>query len=414
MIDEGRFAALNSAPYRRYIVGSLASVGGTQLTMLGQGWLVFELSHSALDLGLLGAAGAVPNILVSLFGGALADRLDRRLVIMATSALTAVLLLALALLDASGTVAVWHVLAVAALGSLVSGIDWPTRQALFPHLIDRAHMMSAVALNSMVWQGTRMVMPAIGGLLIAITDTSVVFVIAAIGNLAMLAVVASLSVTLPPANTTSTLEQVREGFRFILDTRIFFVLIALTFIAMFFSASYVQLLPAFAPLLAINEQGYGFIISASGVGAVAGTLLAGSLQRSPHLGRLMLAASAANGLLVLAFCGVAATGTAWAFPLALLASLGTGVTSSLFLIMSMTVLQLEVPERLRGRVMGVHGISYSCMSLGALAAGGLAEHTGPPLAVAVGAGVHVAAVAWVWTRERVVRQLSGRPQGQAS
>ena len=184
-----QFAALGNPAYRQYWLGSVASVGGMQLLTLGQGWLVFELTHSPVTLGLLGAAASIPNILVSLFGGAIADRLDKRVVLRTTALVNAALILVLTGLDFSGQVQVWHVLAIAGVQSLVTGLDWPTRSALYPMLINREHMMSAVALNSIIWQGTRMVMPAIGGALLAYSDTWVLFMVAAIGTLCMAIVV---------------------------------------------------------------------------------------------------------------------------------------------------------------------------------------------------------------------------------
>ena len=165
------YPALGFALYRRYWFASFASVGATQIITLGQGWLIFELSGSALQLGVLGAAAAVPNILMTLIGGVIADRFDKRIILMSTSLTITFLLAALAWLDFSGTVQVWHVLTVAALVSLVSGLDWPTRVSIYTHLIDRSAFMSAVALNSFIWQSTRMAMPALGGVIILYSVT---------------------------------------------------------------------------------------------------------------------------------------------------------------------------------------------------------------------------------------------------
>ncbi|MCB1686005.1 MAG: MFS transporter, partial [Pseudomonadales bacterium] len=131
----GRYPALAFPLFRRYWLASFASVGATQLVTLGQGWLIFELSGSALQLGVLGAAAALPNILMTLLGGVIADRFDRRRILMTTSLITTVLLTILAWLDYSGQVEVWHVLAIAAGVSLISGLDWPARASIFPMLL---------------------------------------------------------------------------------------------------------------------------------------------------------------------------------------------------------------------------------------------------------------------------------------
>ena len=163
------------APFRRFWLGSAASVGAFQLLIMGQGWLVYELSGSPLQLGYLGAASSIPTIAAALVGGVIADRVDRRRMLIATSSIIAGLLALLALLDGAGVVQVWHVLAIAASIALILGLDFPSRQSFFPSLIRREHMMSAVALNSILWQGSRMFLPALGGMVIALTDTWVVF-----------------------------------------------------------------------------------------------------------------------------------------------------------------------------------------------------------------------------------------------
>ena len=145
-----RFDALSSVPYRRFWIGSIASVGSTQLYFVGMAWLVFELSDSALDLGLLGAATAVATILATLVGGLVADRINRHSVLILTTATSAVLLLILAALDATELVRVCHVLLISALLGLVQGFDFPSCSSIFPALIEPKQMMSAVSLNSIL------------------------------------------------------------------------------------------------------------------------------------------------------------------------------------------------------------------------------------------------------------------------
>jgi len=283
-----QLGALHSPLYRRYWLGSLASIGATQLLVLGKGWLVFELSGSPLTLGLLGAAGAIPQILVTLFGGVLADRLDKRKVLMVTSLIISTLLLILAALDFTGVVEVWHVITIAALIGLTSGFDWPARHAFFPSLIDRKHMMSAVALNSVLWQGTRMIMPAIGGIVIAVSSTAVIFLAAAGGFFTMFLVLSSFDIGHRVTQQGKSLHQFVEGLRFIGSSRIFVTLIPLTWIVTFFGVSYTQLMPAFAEILAVGERGFGFLLSASGVGSVTGTIFIVLVQKTRHLGWLIL------------------------------------------------------------------------------------------------------------------------------
>lgn len=405
-----RLGALHSPLYRRYWLGSLASIGATQLLVLGKGWLVFELSGSPLMLGLLGAAGAVPQILVTLFGGVLADRLDRRAVLMVTSLIIASLLLLLAALDFTGIVKVWQVIAIAALIGFTSGFDWPTRQAFFPSLIDREHLMSAVALNSILWQGTRMIVPAIGGVAIAVTSTAVVFLAAALGFLTMFLVLMSLRVKHRADTRGSSIHRLIEGVKYVGSTRLFAVLIPLTWIVTFFGVSYIQLMPAFADILSVGERGFGFLVSASGVGSVTGTALIVIVQNSRRLGWLLLSSCFCSTLALFGFSAV--TGAVEYLPHAYLAAISfvflMSLFNSMYLIASMTVLQMRVPDDLRGRVMGIHGITFSLIPLGALFGGSVAAAFTPPVAVAAGASIVMLAVVSVAVTQSEIRSLAGQ------
>jgi MFS family permease len=409
---KGRLSALSHPQYLRYWLGSFASVGATQLMVMGQGWLVYELSGSAMHLGYLGAAASIPTIVITLFGGALADRLDKRAVLMATSVLVGFLLLVLAILDYSETVAVWHVLVIAGLIALVSGFDWPTRQAIFPLLIDQREMMSAVALNSIIWQSCRMIMPAFGGVIIAVSDTWLVFLLCAVGFFTMFIVVSGLKVTLTVNSKAigSTLAQIREGLQFIAGNYVFAILIPLSFAGMLFGTSYMQLMPAFADLLQTDVTGYGYLISATGIGAVAGTILVGSLQHSHRLGVIMLISCATVPVLIYVFALVTAFATdlPGAYILALISAFTISMCSSVFMITSLTVLQLHVPDEIRGRVMGIHGITYSMIPLGGLLAGAIASVTSAPVAISVGGTIYLAIVLWVAVFRPEIRRIDGR------
>lgn len=404
-----RYPALGFPLYRRYWLASFASVGATQLMTLGQGWLVFELSQSALLLGVLGAAASIPNIVMTLAGGVIADRFDKRLIMLCTSSSIALLLATLAWLDFSGRVAVWQVMTIAALFSLVTGIDWPARVSMYPKLVDRPAFMSAVALNSFIWQASRMAMPALGGLLIAATDTWLVFALGALGFLVMFSVAATLPPQPSAPSTDSALQQMSEGLVFIWRQPLFRWLMGLTFVGMFFGQSFNQLMPVFADLLQSGETGYGYLLSAGGVGSVAGTLLIGGVHQYPRLGRLMLGAAAVAALLTMLFASIALTGAFWpAFLLVMLAA----IFASAFNISSMTVLQLSVPDHLRGRVMGVHSMGFSLMPLGALLLGALAERVGASAAVWTACAVYLAAIALVQVRQPIVRDLDGQALGE--
>ncbi len=400
-----RYPAFGYPLYRRYWFASFASVGGTQLVTLAQGWLVFKLTGSALDLGLLGAAAAIPNILMSLFGGVVADRFDKRKIILVTSTLTATLLFLLAALDATGHVQVWHVMTIAALTSLISGVEWPTRQALFPHLIERPGLMSAVALNSVLWQSTRMIMPALGGVLIAATSTAFLFAISGLGFVVMFFVMFAIPLALPGTRGGSTLQQIQQGLGFIVAHELFRWLIVLSYAGMFFVSSYMQLMPAFALHLDAGETGYGFLLSATGVGSVVGTLAVGGMQNSRSLGFVLLAGALLASVSLYGFAVAVQYG--W-YGFALFSAFASSVCASVFMICSMSVMQLEVPDTLRGRVMGVHSITYSLMPLGGLLLGAIAHETTLVAAVAFGASAFLIVTLLVGVTRPAIREIDGK------
>ena len=399
-----RFPALGHPLYRRFWLASFASVGGTQLLTLGQGWLIFELTHSAWLLGVLGAAASIPNIVMTLGGGVIADRVDRRQILRLTSGLSAVLLAVLAWLDWQGSIAVWHVLTAAALFSLITGIDWPARVSLYPRLIDRSAFMSAVALNSFVWQVSRLAIPAAGGLLIAATGTATVFALGSLGFIAMFWVVTTLPAQPGNATPGSALQDMGEGIAYIATTPLFRTLMLLTFVAMFFGQSYTQLMPVFSTLLGSGETGYGYLLSAGGLGSVLGTLLVGSVTQHARLGAMMLGAAALSALSIMVFALVAASGS---FVAAFAATVAAAAFASCFNVTSMTVLQLSVPDRLRGRVMGIHSMGFSLMPLGALLLGALADLFTATVAVVLSTSIYLLAAGHVSARHAMIRRLNG-------
>ena len=412
-MDAGaRFGALRLAPFRRYWFGSAASVGAFQLLIMGQGWLVFELSGSPLHLGYLGAASSIPTIAAALVGGVVADRVDRRRMIIVTSASIACLLALLSVLDGSEVVAVWHVLAIAGAIALIVGFDFPSRQAFFPSLITREHMMSAVALNSMLWQVSRMFIPALGGVIIALTDTWVVFAAGAAGFIAMSRVMAGFAPT-PAADVPLAVgnsgRQFLDGFRFIASRRMFALLLLLTYATTFFGISYVQLMPAFARLLGVSEAGYGLLLSVTGIGSVTGTMIVAPLQKSPRLGRVLLVSLMCGATALIAFnvCVALLPGQMTGYVLALGCATAAAMCISMFIVTSMTLMQLAVPDGLRGRVMGLYSICFSLIPLGGLLGGVVAAITSPPFAGALNAGVLAAVVAIVAASQPALRRLDG-------
>ena len=401
---------MKSLPYRRFWLGSIASIGGTQLYFIGMAWLVFELSGSALNLGLLGGVTAIPTMASTLVGGILADRFNRRSILVVTTLTSAILLLVLTLLDAVGIVLVWHVLVVAGLLGLVQGFDMPARSSIFPALIQPHQMMSAVMLNAILWQGTRMILPAIGGILIAIADTALVFGICTFGFLAMVWVLRSIEVEHAFVEKKNPWHELSEGVKFVLQNQIFRILILLTFSMHFFGTSYIQIMPMFADLLGSGESGYGLLISITGIGSVIGTFLIGKFQQARRLGWVIFASVVLSPSALLGFSLVTSMsmGSVFGFVFASLFVVLSAMFGAAFLVSSMTVLQLIVPDELRGRVMGIHSITFSLISLGGLVTGVLASTFNAPIAVTIGALLVVTITFLTMIRHREILHLDGR------
>lgn len=408
MQTPGQLSALRHPQFLKYWLGSFTSVGAIQLQVMGLGWLVYELSESALHLGYLGAAAGIPATVLTFFGGVLADRLDKRTVLIVTSLLTSLLIGFLAFLDYSAVVKVWHVIAITATISIVNGFDWPVRQAIFPALIEREDMMSAVALTTIIWQSTRMAMPALGGLIIAVADTWLLFVLCSIGYFLMFIMLLTLKVrTKATATAHSTLHQIREGIGFIVTERHFLILITLSYAMFFFASSYMQLMPAFADMLNVDERGFGYLLSITGIGAVTGTAISGTLQGSHRLGRAMISSAIIFCGFVYCFAFVCWGLPVAAFYFALATIFIASMFSSIFMVTSTSVMQLEVPDHLRGRVMGIHAITYNLIPLGALLTGTLATWSNPSAAISICTTVVVGYLVWITVMQRDILKIDG-------
>ena len=192
----------------------LASVIGYQVLMFGQLWLMYQITGSPLSLGYVGLANAIPGIILNLFGGVYADRLDKRRLIVIAQLITSALVFLMATLTLLDLVRQWHILAVAFSVGAVEAFNQPARQALYPHLIDRRVLVSAIALNSSVWQGTRIVAPALAGLIIAWVGTATAFYFAGFGSVIMALVLLFLKLPpIPQGSRGSAARGMWEGLR---------------------------------------------------------------------------------------------------------------------------------------------------------------------------------------------------------
>lgn len=349
----------------------------------GQFWLVYELTESPLYLGYVGAANAIAAITLNLFGGVFADQMDKRKLIIVTQMVTAALIFLLAFLTAFGLVQVWHIMVIALVTGAVNAFDQPARQALYPHLIDRSAMVSAVALNSAIWQGTRIIAPGVAGFIIASLGTSSTFFLAGAGFAIMSMVIFWLHVPYIETSAGSPFQDMVEGLKFIKGDSVFWFLIGMTFFNSFFGMAYISMMPAITvDVLKLGADSQGTLMSVGGVGAFSMTMLLGSRTNFRHKGLLIIGGGAMFGISV---AGFAITAHYFAsFPLAVVFMIIMGMSSSVYMISIMSSLQLLVPDRMRGRVMGFYGMTWSIMPLSATQAGFMASFIGVPFALALG------------------------------
>lgn len=370
--------------FRAFWFGMLASVSGFQMLRFGQFWLIFQITESSLALGYVGLANGVPAILLNLFGGVAADKVDQRRLIMASQSIIAILAFVLATLTLLDVVKVWHILTMAFLAGSVEAFDQPARRALFPHLIDRKDMMSAVAMNSAIWPGTRIMAPAVAGLIIAWAGTATTFYISAVGFLTMAAVVYGLKVPkVARRPNTSTIQDLREGLGFIGKNSMFSYLIAMTFFSSFFGMAYVPLMPLFAvEILEVGAAGQGWLLGVSGVGSLLATIWFAAKGGNTSRSLLIIGGGMMSGISVVAF----ALTSVWigSFVLALALMFFVGVFSTMQNTALQASLQMLVPDHIRGRVMGIYGMTYNIRPLGGMQAGALAGLITAPFSIAVG------------------------------
>ena len=378
--------------FRAFWFAMVASVSGFQILRFGQFWLIFEITGSPLALGYVGLANGVPAILLNLFGGVAADRLDQRKLIVAAQGVIAVLIFGLATLTLLDLVRVWHLLTMAFLAGAIEAFDQPARRALFPHLIERRDMMSAVAMNSAVWPGTRIMAPAVAGIIIAVFNTATAFYVSGIGFLVMAVVVYFL--TVPPVSgrsRTSTIQDLKEGLGFVARNSIFSCLMALTFFNSFFGMAYIPLMPIFAvDILQVGSDGQGWLMGIGGIGSLLTSIWFAARGGGASKTLLIIGGGVLSGVSVVSF----ALTSLWVgnFALAMTLMFVMGVFNTMQNTALQASMQILVPDHIRGRVMGLYGMTYNIRPLGGMQAGALAGLITTPFAIAAG-GVAVAVFA---------------------
>jgi len=392
------FSALKHPNFRLFFIGQLVSLIGTWMQTTAQGWLVYELTGSKALLGTVAAAGSLPLLLLSPWGGSVADRHPKRTLVCLTQTAMMVLAFALAGLVWSGLIQPWHIVVLSALGGVAMAFDLPARQSFMVEITSHKDLMNAVALNSSMVNGARVVGPAVAGFLMARAGMAMCFFL---NGLSFIAVIAGLLVMrLPrheaPAKPASTKLHLLEGFKYVAGHQRVRRLMILFGIVGIFGWSYAILLPAYArDILHLNEGGYSTLLCANGLGALLGALTVatfGSRMQTRHLifGGLWLFCAM---LIMLAV-------VCW-YPLVLLSLVLGGWGMMLYFATTNTLIQTNVSSKMRGRVMGIWGLVFGgMMPIGGLASGFLSQAVGVPWTIIVGALICATACLIMWWQVR--------------
>lgn len=382
-------SALKHRNYRLYWTGQLLSVLAQNMEAVAQSWLVLELTNSPLLLGLTGLTFTIPTVALTLLGGAIADRADRRRIMLLSQAGSALNYLLLAGLIIMNWVALWHVMVLAFFSGCVKAFDRPSRMALMPQMVPKEDIPNAVAIGGTIWQLNKLVGPAIAGMLIFLAGSGPTYIACFLASAAAMILWLRIRLTGEPAALASRglLNDMFAGIKFIRTHEIYWVFITMTFFNSVFGMSYVIMMPVFArDVLDVGSRGFGFLQSAGGAGALASVVIAAYLSHVPGKGVQALSGAMLFGATLVLF---ALSG--W-FTLSLFAAFALGMAGQFYMTTIHGVLQLNLPNELRGRVMSIHGLAWELMPVGGLMSGAIAEFAGAPVAVAFG-GVMVGGMA---------------------
>jgi MFS family permease len=361
---------------------------GSWMQITAHSWLIYDLTRSPLMLGTVTFVNTIPTLMLTWFGGAIADRSEKRHLLLMSQTTFMAVAVVLAVLTLTGRIAVWHILALSALSGIAGSIDMPARHALVSHLVPREDLMNAIALNSAVFNTSRIVGPAIAGVIIdqfgTRGGTGWSFAVNAVSYLGLLWVLATLGLDTRPApgGRPSMLQEVREGIAFAWSHRMVRSLLGLLTIGGIFGFSYNVLMPVFArDVLDVPAGGFGVLLTATGIGATIGVLSLAS-SRPSDIRPVILRTFAAFSLSLAAF---ALSRSYWLSVIMLVVTSGAMNAS---MSATNTALQSNVPDALRGRIMSLYILaSWGTSPVGGLLVGSLASAFGAQIAVFVGAVV---------------------------
>jgi MFS family permease len=396
--------ALRSRNYQLFFAGQGISLIGSWMTQIATVWLVYHLTNSALMLGVVGFTSQIPNFLLTPFGGVFADRFPRRKILLGTQILAMVQSLSLAALALSGVIQIWHVLILSLLQGIISAVDAPARQVFVTELVERKEdLANAIAINSIMFNGARLVGPAIGGLVIARVGEAYCFLIDGLSYIAV--IMALLAMRFQPkqipAMTGNPLQEIKAGFAYAFGCPPIRAILSLSALVSLMGMQYTVLVPVFADkILNGNAQTLGFLMAASGVGAICGGLYLVTRKTVVGLGQLIILGPSISGIGLITFS------LSRFLPLSLLAMSLVGLGTILQIAAGNTVLQTIVEDDKRGRVMSLYTMSFlGIVPFGNLLGGTLADRIGAPNTLIVAGSACILGSLWFSRQLPALRKI---------
>ena len=400
MAFPGGLRALNHRDFRLFFTGQLISLVGTWMQSVGQSWLVLELTNSPFKLGVIGALQFGPMLFFSFVAGAIADRVPKRRLIISTQTALMLQAFVLSALAWTGHVQYWHVAVLASLYGFATTLDMPTRQSFIVEMVGKGDLMNAIALNSAMFNGARIVGPAAAGLLVARYGVAPAFFLNGVSFLAVIIALFGMQAEgLPhPRTGKSVVQDILAGVRYAAGIPLVSLNLGLALFVSLFVVNHNVLVPLLArDVLHEGAQGFGFLMAALGLGAVAGAIALAVLgSRQPRL-VILIGAAILSAVTVLV---VSVLRQFW--PAAIALGL-VGFFQIVFMASCNSTLQMTVPDRLRGRLMSLYAFVFAGMSpIGSFLAGSMAQVFGVSATFAAGGGLGLLSVLALtfWWRSR--------------
>lgn len=389
----GPFRAVKHADFRRFLTGQGISLVGTWMQSIAQGWLVLELTRSAFAVGLTATLSTLPILLFTLYGGVVADRVDKRKFIMLLQCVMMLEAAALAVLTLTGLVTVEWIWALALIFGLATAFEVPARQAYIVELVPPEDLVSAAAVNSTTYNLARVIGPAIAGIVVAFAGSGAAFAVNAVSYLAVLIGLSRITAIYTPREK-SPRPSVFTGIQFIRSRPVLAALSWLMVLLTVLSASFIPILAVYArEVMRVGAQGFGALTSAVGAGAVAGAVLIGGVGSRYTRPRAALVGAAVLG------CAVIGLALSRSVTLSLILLCFAGAAMATQGIATATSLQLASPNELRGRVMAVYSfVVLGLAPFGAFQAGWVAEHFGAAWSIGLSGSIALLGTAYLSKR----------------